>query len=439
MTPLPLDGVRVIDFCVVWAGTFGSLLLADLGAEVIKVENPYVWQPITRGAMARPPQILLDAGVAWAGGYPGNVPGPRPWNYCPTFVSLYRNKRSFSVDIRKPEGMDAFERLVACSDVLIENNATGTMEGLGITYDFLRGIRPDIIMARIPAYGSSGPYFDARALGVHLEGVMGHTLLRGYRDRDPSANTAIYSGDYLAGTQSAFAIMAALWHRRKTGEGQLVEVAQAENAAAMFSQALMDYSLNRRIQSTIGNRDIHGGAPCGVFPCASPGSPTEAMDRWLSIHCQNDAEWEALVEVMGRPQWALDPELATADGRRRREDDIEQRIAEWTQGEDDYDLFHRLQSAGVPAAPVLEASRALEDPQFGPFYQRHAIPDAGEHTWVAPIFRFSETPLRTWRGPAQMGQDNDYVYREVLGFSEDEYQRMKDLGHVSMDYDASVP
>jgi crotonobetainyl-CoA:carnitine CoA-transferase CaiB-like acyl-CoA transferase len=207
----------------------------------------------------------------------------------------------------------------------------------------------------------------------------------------------------------------------------------------MFSQALMDYSLNRRIQSTIGNRDVHGGAPCGVFPCASPGTAAESLDRWIAIHCQNDAEWQGLVEVMGSPEWALDPELATADGRRRREDEIEGHLAAWTMDQDDYELFHRLQAAGVPAAPVLEASRAPEDPQFKQFYQRHSIPDAGEHTWVAPIFRFGETPLRTWRGPVQMGQDNDYVYREVLGYSEDEYQLMKDLGHVSMDYDASVP
>src|SRR5581483_7583811 len=129
-------------------------------------------------------------------------------------------------------------------DVVYENNATDTLETLGITYDWLTSVKPEIIFVRAPAYGSSGPYANARALGVHLEGVMGHTALRGYEDADPTMNTSIYSGDYLAGTQGAFAVMAALWHRARTGEGQLIELAQAENAAAMFTQAIMDYSLN---------------------------------------------------------------------------------------------------------------------------------------------------------------------------------------------------
>jgi crotonobetainyl-CoA:carnitine CoA-transferase CaiB-like acyl-CoA transferase len=264
VNPKPLEGVRVIDLCVVWAGPFATMLLGDLGAEVIKPENPFVFQPMTRGAMARPPQILADTGIAWAGGLPNGQVGARPWDYNPTFVSLYRNKKSFTVDLRRPEGMDVLKRLVAVSDVVYENNATGTMEGLGITYEWLKAANPKIIMVRVPAYGSTGPYARARALGVHLEAVMGHSLLRGYTDADPSSNTAIYSGDYLAGAQGAFAVMTAIWHRDRTGEGQLIEIAQAENAAAMFTQAIMDYSLNGNVQGAIANRDVHGRAPFGV-------------------------------------------------------------------------------------------------------------------------------------------------------------------------------
>ncbi|HEY8490024.1 MAG TPA: CoA transferase, partial [Dehalococcoidia bacterium] len=200
---LPLAGVRVLDFTVVWAGPFATMLLGDLGAEIIKVENAHVWQPMTRGALARPPQVLLDTGAAWGFGYPNGRPGPRPWNYSPTFVNLYRNKKSCTMDLRRPEGMEILARLVARCDVVYENNAVDTLEKLGITYDWLRSIREDIIMVRAPAYGLTGPYAGARALGVHLEGVMGHTLLRGYPDLDPSVSTAIYSGDYLAGCQGA--------------------------------------------------------------------------------------------------------------------------------------------------------------------------------------------------------------------------------------------
>ncbi|HEY4668346.1 MAG TPA: CoA transferase, partial [Tepidiformaceae bacterium] len=295
MSPKPLEGIRVIDLCVVWAGPFATVQLADLGAEVIKPENPFVFQPMTRGAMAHPPEILIHNTIAWAGGLPRNEVGDRPWDYNPTFVSLYRNKKSFTVDLRRPEGLDVLRKLVAISDVVYENNASGTLEKLGITYDWLKEANEKIIFVRVPAYGSTGPYEDARALGVHLEAVMGHTLLRGYDDADPSSNTAIYSGDYLAGAQGAFAVMAALWHRDRTGQGQLIEIGQAENAAAMFTQAIMDYSLNGRIQSAIGNRDVHGRYPCGVYPAKSPGTAETADDRWVAISIESDEEWQAFV------------------------------------------------------------------------------------------------------------------------------------------------
>lgn len=438
---LPLEGVRVIDLCVVWAGPFATMLLGDLGAEVIKCENPFVWQPMTRGAMARPPQFLVNSGAPWGTGYPDGEPGPRPWNYCPTFVSLYRNKKSFGVDLRTPEGLDVLRRLVQVSDVVYENNATGTMEGLGITYDWLKSIKPDIIMLRVPAYGSSGPYYNARALGVHLEAVMGHTLLRGYDDADPSANTAIYSGDYMAGAQGAFAVMAALWHRRKTGRGQLIEIGQAENASPMFTQAIMDYTLNRNVQSTIGNRDIHGRYPCGVYPCASPGPATEALDRWIAIHIEDDEQWRMLGDAMGSPDWAADPRFATNAGRAEHYREIDAHIAAWTRDHDDYELMHLLQARGIAAAPVLEASRMFDDPHLRArgFFRRQRIEKGNEYEFVGPLWQFEGTPVAFRQPPVAMGEHSEYVYREVLGMGEDEIAKYREMGWLSMDYDPSVP
>ncbi|MGH2587517.1 MAG: CaiB/BaiF CoA transferase family protein [Dehalococcoidia bacterium] len=436
----PLAGYRVVDLCVVWAGPFATMLLGDLGAEVIKPENPFVFQPMTRGAIARPPQALLDNAPGWGGGYPGGVPGARPWNYTPTFVSLYRNKRSFTVDLRRPEGLEVLKHLVARSDVVYENNATGTMEKLGITYDWLRQAREDIIYVRVPAYGNSGPYKDARALGVHLEGVMGHTLLRGYDDADPSANTAIYSGDYLAGTQGALAVLAALWHRERTGEGQLVEIAQAENAAPMFAQAYMDYSLNRRVQRTIGNRDVFGCYPCGVYPAASPGTAATMDDRWVSIHVQSDEEWAGLKRAMGGPAWADDPGFDTNDGRAQHYQEIDRQIAAWTATLDDYEVARRCQAEGVAAMPVLEASRMFDDPHLRArdFFRRQRQADAGEHEYVGPLWRLPETPVEFYQPPVMFGEHNDYVYREVLGMSDEEIGRLAAAGHIATEYDASV-
>ena len=442
MGDLPLKGVRVIDLAVVWAGPFCSLLLGDLGAEVIKAENPYVFQPMTRGAMARPPAYALQAVVAWSGGYPRNEPGPRPWNYCPTFVQMYRNKKSFTVDLRRPEGMDILRRLVEKSDIVIDNNAVDTLEKLGITYDWLKGINEAIIMLRIPAYGLSGPYAGARALGVHLESVMGHTLLRGYRDLDPSHNSAIFSGDYMAGAQGALAAMMALWQRRKSGKGQMIEVAQAENASAMMAQAFMDYALNKNVHQANGNRSVFAEAPCGAYPCRSPAGADTADDRWIAITITTDAEWEALRGVMGDPEWATEPALATAAGRVAAQDALDDKLAEWTRNFEDYELFQRLQAAGIPAAPVLEASRVLEDPHLqarGMYGEPMRLADdVGEYRFVQPFYRFPETPSTIYQRPVAMGEHNEYVYKELLGLSDDEYSSLEEAGHISMDFDPAV-
>jgi crotonobetainyl-CoA:carnitine CoA-transferase CaiB-like acyl-CoA transferase len=439
---LPLEGVRVLDFCVVWAGPFATMLLGDLGAEVIKVENPFVFQPMTRGARAQVPKELLPALPAGSGGFPNNEPGLRPWNYNPVFVQLYRNKNSFTVDLRRPEGMEVLARLVAKSDVVFENNAAETMERLGITYEWLRSVRQEIIMVRLPAYGLSGPYAGARAIGVQLESVMGHTLLRGYRDLDPSVNSAIYSGDYMAGAQGALAAMMALWHRKKTGRGQLIEVGQAENAAGLLAQAFMDYALNGTAQDRLGNRSIYGEAPCGVYPCRPADEAQEAGDRWISITVTSDEEWCALRGVMGEPAWAQAPELDTAEGRAERQDLLDEKLAAWTSSLDDYELFHKLQTAGVPAAPVLEGSRVFDDPQIRArgVYQPQVLFDGlGPYRFLTPFYHLPETPSTVRQPPVAFGEHNEYVYKQVIGVSDEEYERLRAAGHIAVDYDASVP
>jgi len=439
---LPLAGLRVIDLCVVWAGPFATLLLGDLGAEVLKAENPHVMQPMTRGTLARPSKELAAMLPAAAGGYPNNDPGPRPWNYNPTFVQLYRNKKSFTVDLRTEEGREIFGRVVALTDVVVENNATETMEGLGITYDWLRKYREDIIMVRIPAYGSTGPYNQARALGVHLESVMGHTLLRGYADADPSDNSAIFSGDYLAGAQAALAVMMAVWHRNKTGKGQLIEIGQAENASAMLAQAFMQYSLNGEVPVRIGNRSFYGLAPTGVYPCRSVGPVEDNGDRWIAISVETDGQWRSLCEVMGNPAWATEPALATNEGRAAAHDAIDAALAEWTVQFDDYELFHRLQAAGVNAAPVLESSRAFDDAHAqarGLFQPQKLFDGQGPFRFNTPFIRFSETPTGVRQAPIGLGEHNDYVYRELLGIDDAEFERLVEAGHISQDFDANIP
>ncbi|MFP6814338.1 MAG: CoA transferase [Pseudomonadales bacterium] len=446
MATLPLDGVRVLDLSGVWAGTFATLLLADLGAEVLKQENQFILQPNTRSLpVAHLTKAMTQQGPGWINGLPNNDPGERPWNYHPMFVSLYRNKRSFTLDIRQPEGIEILGRLVAMSDVVLENSSVGTMEKLGISYEWLCSLAEDIIFLRAPGYGVSGEYMNARTMGSHLEGVMGHQLLRGYRDAEPNENSGIFAADYIAGSQIAFALMAALWHRNNTGEGQFIEMAQAENAAAMFPQAYMDYALNGEIGTALGNRSIYaaqGEAPSGVYPCRSPGPASEGLDRWIAISVSSDAEWVALREELGNPDWAMSAEFETAAGRAAQQDLLDARLAEWTQVFDDYELFHRLQAAGVPASPVLEASRVMADPHVQArqlFQPQELEDDIGTYSYPGPLYEMPETPSGIRRPPVAMGQDNEYVYKELLGVSDAEYQRLIEAGHIASGFADEIP
>ena len=438
--PRPLEGIRVLDLCVVWAGTYATCILADLGAEVIKLENVHVFAPMTRGPRARPPREVMTGNIAWATGYPDSEPGPRPWNYCPTFVQLYRNKKSVTIDLTSDRGKALLRPLIAQSDVFVENNAVGTAEKLGLDYDSLRAIKPDIIMLRAPGYGLSGPYRDARTLGAHLESVTGHTLLRGYPDRDPSQTSPIFAGDHMAGSQGAFAIMAALRHRRRTGEGQLIEMAQAEAAAPMVAQAYMHQALLGSPPAPVGNRSIYGFAPHNLYPCRSPGDAGDGGDRWIAITVTSDDEWRALRTEMGAPAWA-DASLDANAARLARQDEIDGHIAAWTRDQDDYDLFHRLQRAGVPAAPVLEASRVFDDPHVRAreLNSPQILPDGlGPYLFNNPPYRFPATPLRHERPPVALGQDNAYVYTELIGLSSAEYQAIVDAGDAGTDFDPDI-
>ncbi len=445
MTPLPLEGVRILDLGGVWAGTFSTVLLADLGAEVLKQENQFVWQPNTRAVPGpRIPKAMTQAGAGWITGLPNSDPGERPWNYHPMFVSLYRNKRSFTLDIRRPEGKAILGRLAAISDAVIENSAVGTMEKLGISYEWLREQREDIIFLRAPGYGLSGEYRSARTMGAHLEGTMGHQLLRGYAGGEPNMNSGIFAADYIAATQIALAIMLAIWHQRNTGAGQFIEMAQAENAAAMFAQAYLNYSLTGEVEQALGNRSIYaadGHAPSGVYPCRSHGSAETGDDRWIAITVTNDEEWEALRTAMGDPDWAHAPELATGEGRARQQDLLDSRLGEWTAAFEDSDLFARLQAAGVAAAPVLEASRVLDDPhvQARQLYLPQELQDPiGTHLYPRPIYDFPESPAGIRRPPVAFGQDNEYVYRELLGVGDEEYARLAEEGHIATSFSETL-
>ena len=431
MPRLPLEGLRVLEITVVWAGPYCGSFLADLGAEVIRVESTKTFIPLTRGAAPHPSQDVIDNLPLYSGGVPDRIPGERPFNRSPMFNSHARNKLSMTVNLLDPGGREIFDRLVAISDVLVENNPTETMEKLGISYQSLKTVKDDIIMLRMPAYGSTGPYRDFRAHGVHIEGVVGHTMLRGYEDTDPSYNTTVLMSDAAAGAQGAFAVLAALHHRKRTGEGQLVELGQAENVFPYMGEYYLDYLMNGRTHSPTGNR--HPSALQNCYPCAGE-------NRWVVITVYDNSQWRALCEIIGAPDLASDTELSDHAARRTRQDEIDHRIASWTLTQTPDSAMHTLQQRGIPAGAVMNQADAFADShiQNRQFFREAYQEDCGTHLYPGPLYKMSATPLGIRRGPVMFGQDNEYVYRELLGYSAEECAAFEAAGHIGADYAEGV-
>ena len=431
MPKLPLQGIRVLEFGVVWAGPYCAAFLAGMGAEVIKIESIKKFIPMTRGQIPRPTGEDLRNLPTSVGATPDRIPGKRPWNRIPLFNAHASNKLGMTVDLLQPKGKKALTDLIAISDVIVENNPTETMEKLGISYEQIRETNPGLIMCRMPAYANEGPYQNHRSFGFHIEGVVGHTLLRGYSDMDPSGVTSVLMGDAASGTQGAFAVLSALHHRRRTGKGQLIELSQAENLIPFMGEAFMDYTMNGRNQSTLGNR--HPVAIQGCYPCLG-------KDRWVTITIAGDDDWRGLCQAMGDPEWSQESGFRDPIVRYERHDEIDEQISQWTRSLEPQQVMRLLQEKGVAAGPVMDQRDAYADPHLnerGAFEEAYQE-DTGRHLYPGAPYKMSETPSKIRRGPVRLGEDNKYVYQELLGYSAEEYAVLEEEGHIGMDYHPDV-
>ncbi len=424
---LPLQGVRVAALTVVWAGPYATALLSDLGAEIIRIESPKYSPYLTRGPTPRPTQEYLDAMTGWSCAMPDRLVGERPWNRWPLFNAHARNKLGMTVDLTSSSGQEVADRLLKASDIFIQNNVPETLEKLQLTYDRVSTVNPGIIMISMPAFGTTGPYKNYRALGVNNEGVAGHNSLRGYADMDASAQSPIFSADAAAGASAAFAAMAALHHKRRTGKGQYIEVSQSENFLPYLGEYFMDYFMNRRLSETLGNR--HPYALQGCYPCSGD-------DKWVNISIFDDAQWQAFCGVLGHPAWTTEQEFSTHEERRQHQDALDAHISQWTEQQASQTAMRFLQEAGVPAGAVLDQHDAYADPHlavrgfFQPAYQE----DCGTHLYPGAPFRMSVTDPKIRSGPVRLGGDNEYVYKRVMGYSDEEYEALTAEGHITMEY-----
>ncbi len=435
MAKLPLEGIRVVDITVIYAGPFATMHLADWGAEVIRVESTKHFQVLTRGGMARPPQEIVSNPTRTGGlaTYCNRDVTFRSWNRWTLFNAHARNKLGCTMDLTQPRGKELFKKLIQVSDVFLESNAPHVMENLSLTYDVIKEVNPRLIMLSMPGFGQYGPYKYYRSLGVHQECFIGHTFLRGYPDSDPSTTSTLFHADEASGATAAFAVLAALHYRHRTGKGQFINMAQAEATMPHLGEAIMDYTMNKRVQTSSGNR-LPGAAPCGCYRC-------QGEDRWINITVTSDEEWEGLCRAMGEPQWTREERFSDSPSRDKHQDELDKLIEEWTIKENHYTLMYLLQREGVPAGPVIFEDDAYTDPHLKErgFFEELTHEECGTHLYPGLGWRMSKTPNNLRLPPVRLGEHNEYVYKQVLKVSDEEYRKLEKEGHIGMDYVPEIP
>jgi len=388
----PLDGIRVLDFTWVVAGPVTTRILADLGADVIKVER--------RGS--------LDFGDR-RGGLSG---------------TLMRGKRSILLDLNDARGLDLARRLAAVSDVVIDNFSARVMTNLGLDYDTLVRLRPDIICVRMTGFGLTGPDRDHVSYGPTLQALTGYTLLMAEPGGPPAGFGYSYS-DLVGGNLGGLAVLAAIWHRRRTGRGQLVDLAQLETAASVLGPVLLDRAVHGGASAPAGNASQEAsGAPHGVYPCAGE-------ERWIAITVFTDTEWERLGEAVGRPAWTRDARFATGAGRLRHAAELDRHVTEWTRGQKAEEAMVLLQRAGVAAGLVANAEDlCARDPQLAA--RRHFVDvptPEGRTVWIdGPPFVLSETPAAVSGPGPLLGEHADEVLSGLLGIGAEEIAALRAAG-----------
>ncbi|MBI4201133.1 MAG: CoA transferase, partial [Chloroflexi bacterium] len=342
MSRLPLEGVRVLEATYVFALPYAAGILADLGAEVIKIEGPG--------------RIDTTRNTVFLSSLPDAVAGEDPWNRTTTFHMLNRGKRSLSVDLSKEDGRQVLRDLIKVSDVFMENFTPRVMRGWGLDYPNLRRIKPDIILVSNTGYGhGSGPWSDYPAQATTQEATHGLTHVTGYQGDIPSKAGQSYV-DFLSCWSALLGIGLALRYRHRTGKGQWVEIGMYQLGSHFVGEYIMDWIANGRLGERMGNRHPWR-APQGCYPCAG-------QDQWCAISVGDDEEWTSLCQVMGKPELGADLRFTSPLSRMRHHDELDKIIKEWTQGHDKFDVMEKLQGAGVPAGPVFDSQDTNLDKHY---------------------------------------------------------------------------
>lgn len=400
-----LADVRVLDLTHAWAGPFATQMLADYGAEVIKIET-----------CDRPDMLRFST-------LPTDETRSDAYNRGGWFQDLGRNKLGLTLDLKDPQGKDLFKRLVAHSDVVIENFSARVMRSLGLAYAMLQAVNPRLIMISMPGYGTVGPYRDFVAFGEMIEPFAGLSELTGYPDRAPLRLAVAYP-DPVAGFHAALATLLALRQRLRSGIGQHIHVPHREPITRMLGEAVLDYTVNGRMQRRIGNRH-RAWAPHGCYPCCG-------QERWIALAVRTDADWTALCQVFDVPEWTRDARFANSLGRWKHATLLDQYVAGSTKLWDASTLATHLCAAGVPAGVVQTNRDLLSDEHLRArqafWVIAHAL--AGTHPYPAPSTRLTGTPPHLMRPAPNLGEHNADILTRLLGLSPAEIRDLEAKGVI---------
>ena len=403
---LPLEGIRVLDLTMVWAGPSGTRLLADMGAEVIKVESARQWD------MLRSLHFLGGQTERW-------------WNKSAYFNHNNRNKYGCTIDLQTRKGRDLALRLAAVSDLVFENYRADVIGRLGLDYEDLRAVKGDIILVSMPSHGKSGPESHHVAYGTNVEQLSGLASISGYPGDGPHKSSIAY-GDPNAGAIAAAAALAALHHRRVTGEGQHIEVAQWEALIGNIGEHVLARQMTGAEPARIGNGHI--SRVQGVYRCRD-----DFDDSWVTVSIGSDAEFAALCRVLGRAELEHDERFADVVSRRRHHDELDAIVGEWTAGRSQREAAHELQAAGVSAAPVLRIQELMRDENLRGrgFWETTTHTDAGTWDMEGPPWRMSATPGHVRTPAPAFGEHNPFVFGSLLGMSDQEVAALAAEGVIA--------
>jgi crotonobetainyl-CoA:carnitine CoA-transferase CaiB-like acyl-CoA transferase len=401
MTEGPLHGVRVVDLTTAWAGPFGGRVLANLGADVIHVE-----------AAARMDLYRGGGHAIYPVRYPDMDPGEHPWNRTVMFNSSNHDKRSLCVDVKKPGGIDIMMRLVETSDVLLANFTPGTLARMGLGLEELRKVKPDIIVVEMPAWGLEGPMANNGGLGPAMEFAGGMGALVGYGDGRPWPTGPAYL-DPVGGYNAAAAVLTALAHRDATGEGQMVEVAQAEAAMGLIGEIILSAIETGIDPQPRGNR-IDTASPHDAYVCTG-------RENWVVIAAYSEQEWRALTKAINQPELADDPRFAALAARKANEEELTKILSDWCAPRDKHWIAAHLQAHGVASAPVQNGPDIAVDPYLAHrgFFTPLLHLECGVHPYQGLPFHLSETPAGQFAASPILGQHTDEILRE-LEYSDDD-------------------